>query len=52
MKFTEDYVMPSTEELRSLESWSHLHPIVLKAGRTTHAEPDDMEEEAKEEYMN
>mmetsp|Transcript_23432 Transcript_23432/g.16655 ORF Transcript_23432/g.16655 Transcript_23432/m.16655 type:complete len:90 (+) Transcript_23432:874-1143(+) len=51
MRFAEEFLMPSTEDLRSTESWSHLHPIILKAGRTTHSEPEGMDEEAKEEYM-
>jgi hypothetical protein len=37
--------MPSTEELRSTETWSNLLPMILKAGRTTHLEPVGMEEE-------
>ena len=52
MRFAEEFVMPTTDELKSTESWSHLHPVILKAGRTTHAEPEGLDEEAKEEYMN
>jgi len=51
MKFAEDFVMPSTDELKSLETWGNLCPMILKAGRTTHAEPENMDDEAKEEYM-
>lgn len=51
MKLTEDYVIPPLDELNSLEAWGNLHSIVLKAGRTTHAEPEDMDEDKKEEYM-
>lgn len=52
MKYSEEFAMPSTDELKSMETWGNLHPIILKAGRTTHSEPEGMEEEAKEEYMN
>jgi radial spoke head protein 4A len=51
MKFAEEFAMPGTEELKSNEVWANLHPIILKAGRTTHIEPEDMPEEEKEEYM-
>lgn len=51
VKNTEEWAMPGTEELKSLEIWAHKHPIILNAGRCTHTEPEDMDEEAKEEYM-
>ena len=35
-KFVEDFTVPGTEELKSLEAWGHLHPIILSAGRITH----------------
>mmetsp|Transcript_15388 Transcript_15388/g.10773 ORF Transcript_15388/g.10773 Transcript_15388/m.10773 type:complete len:91 (+) Transcript_15388:920-1192(+) len=37
--------MPSTEELKSLEAWGHLNPIILKVGRTTHLEPEGLNED-------
>lgn len=40
------------EELKSLENWSHKHPILLKAGRCSHMPPVGMSEEEKEEYLN
>ena len=52
MKFAEEFAMPGTEELKSLEVWGNLHPVILKAGRTTHIEPEGMADEEKEEYMN
>ena len=39
------------DELKSLESWSHFLPVVLKAGRCTHAAPAGMGEEEREEYL-
>jgi len=50
-KFAEEFAIPGTEELKSLEVWGHAHAIVLKAGRVTHAEPEGIPEEEKEEYM-
>lgn len=39
------------EELKSLESWGHLHPIILNAGRCSHIAPKGMSDEEVEEYM-
>jgi len=50
-KYAEEFNIPGTQELQSLEAWAHLHPIILKAGRCTHPEPVGMDDEAKEEYM-
>jgi len=50
-KFTEDYQMPGTEELKSLETWSHQHAVILKAGRVTHIAPTELSEEEREEYL-
>jgi hypothetical protein len=43
--------MPGTNELQSMETWTRAHPILLKAGRCTHAVPAHIGEEEKEEYM-
>ena len=51
VKFAEEFAMPKTEELKSLESWSNMHPIILKAGRTTHKAPAGMGEEDAAAYM-
>lgn len=51
MKYAEDFTVPGTKDLASLEAWGHLHQTILKAGRCTHVEPVGMDEEAKEEYM-
>ena len=48
-KFPEEFQMPGTEDLKSLETWAHLHPIILKAGRVTHYIPPGLEEEAATE---
>ena len=50
-KFTEEFAVPSTEELKSLETWAHQHANILNSGRVTHAEPEGMPEEEKDEYM-
>jgi len=51
MKFAEEFAMPSSEELKSLETWSNVAPSVLKNGRTTHMAPEGLDEEAKEAYL-
>lgn len=53
-KYAEEFAIPGTDELKSLEAWSHALPQILKAGRCTHAEiyPEGMEDDAKEEYMS
>lgn len=51
MKFAEDFTMPATDELKSLETWGNLHPIILKAGRTTHFAPTGMEEEERDALL-
>jgi hypothetical protein len=43
--------VPGTEELKSLESWSHQHQLLLKAGRVTHVAPPDLPEEEREEFL-
>ena len=36
MKFAEEFAVPSTEELKSLEAWANTQASILKVGRTTH----------------
>lgn len=35
-KYAEEFAVPGTEELKSLDTWAHQHPLLLKAGRITH----------------
>lgn len=51
MKFAEDFSMPATDELKSLDTWGNLHPIILKAGRTTHYAPSGMEDEERDALL-
>lgn len=51
-KYAEEFAVPGTDELKSLEIWGHMHPILLKAGRCSHVAPAGMDEEAQGEYMN
>ena len=51
VKLAEEFAIPGTQELNSLEVWGHKHPILLKAGRCSHVAPGNMAEEEKEEYM-
>lgn len=45
-KYAEEFAVPGTDELKSLEIWGHLHPILLKGGRCSHVAPAGMDEEA------
>lgn len=51
MKYAEEFALPGTEELKSLEVWGNVNALILQAGRTTHAAPAHMAEEEKEEYL-
>ncbi len=51
MKFAEDFTLPSTEELKSLEVWGNVQASILKVGRTSHIAPEGMDDEAKEAYL-
>lgn len=39
MKFSEEFNMPGTDELKSLEAWSNVSSSILKNGRTTYIAP-------------
>lgn len=45
VKFSEEFAFPKTEELRDIKSWSNVHQVILKAGRTTHVAPAGVGEE-------
>ena len=51
IKMSEEFALPGTEELKSLETWGHKHPNILLAGRCSHIPPVGLSDEAKEEYM-
>lgn len=51
-KFTEDFVMPTTDELKSMEAWGNTHPILLMSGRCVHVAPPGLEEEAANEWKD
>ena len=51
MKFAEEFAMPGVSELADISTWANCHPMILKAGRCTHAAaPEDLDEEKKAEY--
>lgn len=50
-KFAEDWAIPSTDELKSLETWGHAHPVILQAGRIVHMADPKLTEEEKEELF-
>lgn len=37
--------------MKNLETWGHLHPIILKAGRVTHVAPAELEGEERDEFI-
>lgn len=51
MKFAEEFNIPSTEELKSLEVWGNVQSSILKVGRTSHIAPDGLGDEEKEAYL-
>ena len=52
MKFAEEFAMPSTLELNSLESWSNISQSILKNGRVAYVAPDHLDDEGKEAYLS
>jgi hypothetical protein len=36
MKIAEEFALPGTEELKSLEIWGNTNQIILQVGRTEH----------------
>ena len=48
MKLAEEPPTLNSTELQSLEAWGNLYPNILKAGRTTHVKPDDVDDETWE----
>ena len=51
MKYAEEFAVPGTEELKSLETWGNLHPIILKAGRCNHVVPESIAEDERDAYL-
>jgi radial spoke head protein 4/6 len=51
VKMAEEPPSLSVEEAKSLESWSHQQPILLKNGRCTHKPPVGMPEGEHEDYL-
>jgi len=49
-RFSEEFAMPTADELKILEGWGNTHPIILGTGRTTHVSEPGMDEEAAAEY--
>lgn len=50
-KYTEEFTVPGTDELKSLETWGHSNPIILGVGRCTHIAPQGKTDEEKDEYL-
>jgi len=50
-KFAEEWGIPLTEELKSLEIWGHRHSNILKAGRSSHVDPIWIPEDERDGFM-
>lgn len=48
-KLAEEEPSLKTEDLKSIENWSHMNPLILKSGRCEHYLPPGLDEEKKEE---
>lgn len=51
VKMSEEFALPSTDELKTLEAWGNTQASILKVGRTSHHAPEGLEDEAKEAYL-
>ena len=51
MKISEETPNLGNEDMKNLENWSHSLPFLLKSGRCSHFIPNDLDDEAKEEFM-
>jgi radial spoke head protein 4A len=51
MKLAEEFALPSTEELKSIEVWGNVYSSILKVGRTSHEAPEGLSDEDKEAYL-
>ena len=51
IKLSEEFAMPSTEELKSLEAWGHTHANILKVGRCSHTAPVGVNEEELDDFI-
>ena len=50
IEYEEEFALPATGELNSLENWVHQHANILKGNRVTHYIPSTIPEEEREEY--
>ncbi len=51
VRFAEEFSVPATEELKSLEQWGNVQAAILKVGRTSHLAPAGMSDEDKDAYL-
>jgi radial spoke head protein 4A len=45
VKFSDEFALPKTDELRDIKAWSNVHPIILQAGRCSHIPPQGIAED-------
>jgi radial spoke head protein 4/6 len=50
VKLAEEFAIPGTDELKSLEAWGHSHPNILQVGRCSHTEPTGIPEEELDDF--
>lgn len=48
----DEFTMPGTEELKSLEAWANVTKSILKNGRHGYVAPAELDDEAKEAYIS
>ena len=48
----DEFTMPGTEELKSLEAWANVQKSILKNGRHSYVAPGDLDDEAKEAWIS
>jgi len=51
VKFAEEPPARGVEEFKDLASWSHQCPLILKVGRCSHTQPENIDPEAVGEFM-
>jgi len=44
MKFSEEFQMPATEELKDPAKWVNVQPLLLKCGRTSYYIPPELQD--------
>lgn len=51
MKWAEEFAVPSTTELKSTEAWCNVQSSILKAARTAHQAPPELNDDDRDAYI-